>query len=118
MDAAGAAALRRRLEEQQHWREAQAVRDGRQPCVDPDRAELIELGDGYRLYSFIGAGRRIVRKSLAGEFWQFEAIGPADGRGNAQPQGACSAAPPGEAVKGSGVSARRSAIRSGGSGSV
>lgn len=104
MDALGAAALRRRLEEQQHWRQAQAVRDGRQPLVDPDRDELEQLGDGYRLYRFHGAGGRIVRKSLAGEFWQVEALGPADSRGPSRPQGACSAAKSEEARRGTTVS--------------
>jgi hypothetical protein len=104
VDAAGAAALRRRLEEQQHWSQAQAVRDGRQPLVDPDRDELEQLGDGFRLYRFRGAGGRLVRKSLAGEFWHAEAIGPADGRGPSRPQGACSAATTDEARRGTTVS--------------
>ena len=50
MDAAGAEELRKRLEEQQHWRQAEAVRDGRQPATDPDSFELEEIGDGVRRY--------------------------------------------------------------------
>ena len=50
MDAAGAGELQRRIEEHQHWRQAEAVRDGRQPAADPDAQELEEIGDGLRLY--------------------------------------------------------------------
>jgi hypothetical protein len=50
MDAAGAGELHRRIEEHQHWRQAAAVRDGRQPAADPDAQELEEIGDGLRLY--------------------------------------------------------------------
>ena len=50
MDAAGAKELRKRLEEQEHWRQADAVRDGRQPAADPDAYELEELGEGIRYY--------------------------------------------------------------------
>src|SRR5690348_14289050 len=51
VDAAGAAKLRWRIEQQQHWRQAQAVLDGRQPSVDPDMEELVSVGDGIRIYS-------------------------------------------------------------------
>lgn len=50
MDRSGADVLRRRIEEQEHWRQAAAVQAGRQAHVDPDRAELQELGQGVRLY--------------------------------------------------------------------
>jgi hypothetical protein len=50
MDAAGARALRRRIVQQAHWRQAAAVRDGRQPGVDPDLATLRELHRGERIY--------------------------------------------------------------------
>ena len=50
MDAAGAQELRKRLEEQAHWRQAEAVRSGRQPATDPDAHELEEIGDGVRYY--------------------------------------------------------------------
>src|SRR5438067_529320 len=50
MDAAGAEELRKRLEEQRHWQQAEAVRDGRQPATDPDAFELEELGEGARYY--------------------------------------------------------------------
>ena len=51
MDAAGADSLRWRLEQQAQWRHAQAVLDGRQPSIDPDLADLTEIGEGLRLYS-------------------------------------------------------------------
>ena len=50
MDAAGAEELRKRLEEQAHWAQAEAVKDGRQPASDPDAQELEEIGDGIRYY--------------------------------------------------------------------
>jgi len=51
VDAEGAEALRRRIEQQTHWRQAEAVRDGRQPAVDPDSDELAGVHDGIRLYT-------------------------------------------------------------------
>jgi len=50
MDAAGAEELRKRIEEQRHWEQAEAVRDGRQSATDPDSCELEELVDGVRYY--------------------------------------------------------------------
>ena len=84
MDAAGAKELRKRLEEQEHWRRADAVRDGRQPAADPDAYELEELGEGIRYYGrdhqrLTVDGRsglvtfRIVKKLVDGE-WQRSAI--------------------------------------------
>ena len=43
--------LRRRIEQQAHWRQAEAVRDGRQPPVDPDSDGLQLVGEGIRLYT-------------------------------------------------------------------
>ena len=50
MDANGARELSRRLEAQEHWRQAPAVQAGEQPGSDPDGQDLEELGDGIRLY--------------------------------------------------------------------
>jgi hypothetical protein len=50
MDAAGAEELRKRLEGQAHWTQAEAVQDGRQPPTDPDAPQLEELADGVRYY--------------------------------------------------------------------
>jgi hypothetical protein len=50
MDANGARELSKRLEAQEHWRQAIAVQNGEQPAADPDAQDLEELGDGIRLY--------------------------------------------------------------------
>jgi hypothetical protein len=50
MDANGARELSKRLEAQEHWRQAPAVLRGEQPASDPDAPDLEELGEGIRLY--------------------------------------------------------------------
>ena len=50
MDANGARELSKRLEAQEHWRQATAVQNGEQTAADPDAQDLEELGDGIRLY--------------------------------------------------------------------
>jgi len=50
MDPAGAAALRLRLEQQEHWRLAAAVREGRQAHIDPDLHALREIRGHERVY--------------------------------------------------------------------
>jgi hypothetical protein len=50
LDANGARELTKRLEAQEHWRQATAVQQGEQPACDPDGHELEELADGIRLY--------------------------------------------------------------------
>ena len=80
MDAAGAASLRRRLEEQEHWRQADAVRDGRQPRVDPDKDELVSLGDGIRVYSLLrtrGPARRWCKRLVEG-LWEYGVVDAQD----------------------------------------
>jgi hypothetical protein len=80
MDAIGARELRKRLEEQEQWRLADAVRDGRQSGTDPDACELEETADGVRYYGreeerTIVDGRqaivtfRLVKK-IAGGRWE------------------------------------------------
>jgi len=66
MHPAGAAALKTRIEQQEHWLLAAAVRDGRQAHTDPDLPALCELHDTERVYrddldSFV--------KRLIGETW-------------------------------------------------
>src|SRR5690349_517733 len=95
MDAAGAGELQKRIEEHQHWREAEAVRDGRQPAVDPDAQELEEIRDGMRLYGWErratgdgGAGMvsfRVVKR-LAGGHWERDEV-PDDRPGGASRNG-------------------------------
>jgi hypothetical protein len=50
MDVNGARELSKRLEAQQHWRQATAVQQGDQPAADPDASDLIEMADGLRRY--------------------------------------------------------------------
>ena len=88
MDAAGAEKLRWRIEQQQHWRHAQAVLDGRQPSIDPDLAELEEFGDELRLYSsrLTRNGTTRVCKRLVDGVWELGMV--EDGL---DPEGAASA---------------------------
>jgi hypothetical protein len=60
MDAHGAQTLRDRLEQQEHWRQAEAVAHGQQPATDPDSSDLDELGDGVRLYGVREEHRQVV----------------------------------------------------------
>jgi hypothetical protein len=84
MDAIGAQELRKRLEQHQHWPQAEAVRDGRQPATDPDQRELEEIGDGVRYYDreqqrTVVDGRpalvtvRMVKRIVDGE-WERSAV--------------------------------------------
>jgi hypothetical protein len=76
---AGAGELEWRIACQTHWRQAAAVRDGRQSACDPDGDRLQELGDGVRLYQPQAVERRRdglswvvyeqVRKHLADGWW-------------------------------------------------
>ena len=50
MDANGARELSKRLEAQEHWRQAAAVLRGEQPAADPDAQDLEELHEGLRRY--------------------------------------------------------------------
>jgi hypothetical protein len=76
VDAAGAASLRWRIEQQQHWRQAEAVLNGRQPTVDPDMDDLVSLGDGIRVYSerFTSDGRMRLCKRLVNGIWEHGTI--------------------------------------------
>ena len=68
MDAAGAQELQRRLDAQAHWRQADAVRDGRQPEADPDAPELEEIRGGVRVYRR-SQGLRTVKRLVDG-YWE------------------------------------------------
>ena len=61
MDGNGARELHKRLQAQEHWRQAEAVQRGEQPAADPDAHELEELGDGVRRY-----GRETQRTTVDG----------------------------------------------------
>jgi hypothetical protein len=72
VDAAGAVRLRWRIEQQQHWRQAEAVTDGRQPAIDPDSDDLQSVGDGIRIYSarFTRDGTLRLCKRLVDGVWE------------------------------------------------
>ena len=55
----GARVLTARIEQHQQWREAAAVREGRQPAADPDAAALVAVVDGVRRYTD-GLEKRLV----------------------------------------------------------
>ena len=61
-----------RIEQHGHWKQAQSVLDGRQPASDPDRADLVSVGDGIRIYSLSythnGTGR--LCKRLVNGVWE------------------------------------------------
>jgi hypothetical protein len=97
LDAAGAEKLRWRIEQQQHWRQAQAVLDGRQPSVDPDQNDLEMFESDLRIYASRSTRDGVVRlcKRLVDGAWQHGTIdaelnhaistarGPAGARGRA-----------------------------------
>jgi hypothetical protein len=90
VDAAGAEKLRRRIEQQEHWRQAQAVLDGRQPRIDPDLNDLDEFDDNIRIYSTRSTSGGLIRlcKRLVDGTWQNGTIDakyePSSGRSVAQ----------------------------------
>jgi hypothetical protein len=69
MDAKGALHLRRAIEQQEHWTQAPAVREGRQAVRDPDIANLVELGDALRRYR--GADGQEYTKRLVNGRWSY-----------------------------------------------
>ncbi len=60
MDANGAQTLHAWFEQQEHWRQAEAVRRGNQPPTDPDAWELEEFSEGLRLYNVREEQRQVV----------------------------------------------------------
>jgi hypothetical protein len=74
MDAKGATALQLRIEQQQHWERATAVRDGKQPSIDPDSYRLVELRSAERVYR--GDGDAVFVKRLADGVWCIEVDAP------------------------------------------
>jgi hypothetical protein len=72
VDAAGAERLRLRIEQQQHWRQAASVLDGRQPPTDPDQEQLQTFDEGIRFYAPRVTQKGIVRmcKRLVDGTWE------------------------------------------------
>jgi hypothetical protein len=87
MDGNGARELSKRLESQEHWRQAAAVQQGEQPATDPDGSDLVEMADGIRRYRRESAGtstngatpaaERLCKRLVNGR-WEtsYEADGP------------------------------------------
>jgi hypothetical protein len=69
MDPAGAAALQARLEQQQHWQLAAAVREGRQPRADPDVQALLAFHGDERSYRSDGP---FVKRLVDGAWARFD----------------------------------------------
>jgi hypothetical protein len=74
MDPAGAAALRARLEQQEHWRLAPAVVEGRLPRSDPDAPALREIRGDERLYE--AADGQFLKRLVDGAWARIEIGGP------------------------------------------
>ena len=72
MDAAGAESLRWSIEQQQHWCQAEAVRDGRQAHTDPDLEQLESIDGDVRLYfsRVTRDGIQRLCKRLVDGFWE------------------------------------------------
>jgi hypothetical protein len=70
VDVAGARSLKAKSDERQraHWRQAPAVRDGRQEVADPDAGHLVRCSDSEREYE-PRPGRRY-RKQLVDGRWE------------------------------------------------
>jgi hypothetical protein len=67
VDARGAEHLVRAIRQQQHWRLAPAVRDGRQPHRDPHVSQLVEFADAVRRY--LSPDGVPFEKRLSGDVW-------------------------------------------------
>ncbi len=67
MDVSGAQHLLRAIEQQQHWCQASAVREGRQPTRDPDLPHLVDFAGALRQYRF-GDGH-VFEKRLRDGCW-------------------------------------------------
>ena len=70
MHVSGSVALRSRLEQQQHWRLAAGVQDGRQPRTDPDAHALREFQGNERWYDDDEGS--FVKRLLDGSWARFE----------------------------------------------
>jgi hypothetical protein len=73
-----------RLTEQEHWQQAESVRDGRQPLIDPDGPDLEEIDHGVRQYCLHDVEgemdglpavitQRLVKRMMAG-IWTTEIV--------------------------------------------
>ena len=67
MDAIGAQHLCRAIEQQEHWRRADAVREGRQELRDPHVADLVEFTGPSRRY--VAQNGELFEKRLLDGAW-------------------------------------------------
>ena len=67
MDQIGAEHLCRAIEQQQNWRRAGAVQDGRQPSRDPHAPELVEFAAEVRRYR--SRSGELFEKRLRDSYW-------------------------------------------------
>lgn len=74
MDAIGARHLRRAIEQQEQWRQADAVRVGHQPLRDPDVSQLQEFDGVVRRYR--SSDGRSFEKRLRDGLWHRAAAEP------------------------------------------
>lgn len=72
MSADAARTLARRIAEHQQWQRAEAVRSGRQPPVDPDADDLVEMAEDLRIYAR-RAGQQM-RKRLIDGRWETDTV--------------------------------------------
>jgi hypothetical protein len=70
MDANGARELAKRFEAHEHWRQAEAVRNGEQPRADPDAHALEEMGEGVRRYRREPGSEPALCKRLVAGRWE------------------------------------------------
>jgi hypothetical protein len=70
MDANGARELSKRLEAQEHWRQAATVQNGEQSAADPDAHALEELGEGFRRYKAESGESSVLCKRLVDGRWE------------------------------------------------
>jgi hypothetical protein len=91
MNARGGQLLAFRIAEQEHWRMAEAVREGKQPPRDPDGAALVEIGERVRRYRSDavqtqgGVGSEDVEKRLVDGWWETVHV-PTEAPGRAPPR--------------------------------
>ena len=69
-----------RIAQHEHWCRAPAVREGLQPSVDPDAAELVDMADDVRTYAREAGGQLI--KHLSEGRWKDEYVSDAGRNGH------------------------------------
>jgi hypothetical protein len=65
MNAPRVRTLNERIAEQEHWRQADAVRQGLQPNIDPDGGHLVGTEEGLRIYDIREQQRQTIEGRAA-----------------------------------------------------